>query len=957
MAAGEGVRGANPADVSAAASASFAALVEAAATPVVAVPGAHPVGRWPGPDGVRATVSRRPTAVAVQPQRPADAAMSATRLAGYAVRSPVILEPPQHPGPQRPVRAIVGNPALPAPMTSPTALQPGTIATHASAAPAGSSHARNHGLPPPPVGHVVALTAPAKLSGKTVGGEIPAAPPATAAAPVASGNTARPAMPASALPGPFRVAPRGFPAAAEPASDAAGTVPAPNRPSVTPAGSGVGNAPPIDARAVAGAPTLPSDPATLPARGAAILLAPLEGTVALGVDIRATSEPSAGMAGDPSPPAGASVALAGAGIRKETPADILAPVAFRSGSPDPRLPSALDVAGRQAVDVAGGPSAIIGAPSTPARPSVTLAGPAFRQSTPADVPAPAVGRSGSTEPYGLRVQSFPGRQPAPQGAPPPGAHSPFAAVPAVDLADSQTAPSWQSGMRPGAGVRQEASAAQPAPAMMATGWPALVDGDSSQAGMTTDRAAAAELPRDAAASTAGRSALAAPPIPPAAAVPSPPAAGDGAARSAAEGHAVAPSPGKIGGIPSAPPELPVTLPSEGPRQQAPTDQVPLVSARPIASAVGPSTTGRAVSDAPPTPPQPSAFAEAPAPAAAATTPPDATASRSLPAFAARSVQPLRARQNRDAQAPPVDAPMTAKAAAWPARPYATTAGSADPVVADTASSARPKPPAAAVAGSDAYASSDAADPPGQTEPQPVGPATVPALPNGAQQAAKLVAAGRDETQDAQVPPAAAAPFGEAMPAAPPAASATDQASPVVAASPAERLDGSAVADPRPGAHIVAAAMRLVAMGGGRSVTLSLSPEELGNVEIRVSRDGAGAAAVAVTVQRPETLALLRSDAPGLQAAFDRAGLTVAERHVTLHLAAATPGTPDGRLPQATPSLSSPGSSPGQDAASQGYRPHQQRQARASASAGFAVNASVALPAAGASARDGLDITA
>jgi hypothetical protein len=68
--------------------------------------------------------------------------------------------------------------------------------------------------------------------------------------------------------------------------------------------------------------------------------------------------------------------------------------------------------------------------------------------------------------------------------------------------------------------------------------------------------------------------------------------------------------------------------------------------------------------------------------------------------------------------------------------------------------------------------------------------------------------------------------------------------------------------------------------------LRLDPAELGRIEIRIRRGtSAGATAVQVLVERPETLALLRHDAPELERALRAAGLSAANRSLSFGLAA------------------------------------------------------------------------
>lgn len=96
------------------------------------------------------------------------------------------------------------------------------------------------------------------------------------------------------------------------------------------------------------------------------------------------------------------------------------------------------------------------------------------------------------------------------------------------------------------------------------------------------------------------------------------------------------------------------------------------------------------------------------------------------------------------------------------------------------------------------------------------------------------------------------------------------------ASPVDRA--AATAHGRPGAHLgtpadqVAMKMSATAKDGGGKVTIRLSPEELGKVDIKmeISKDGLVRAVVAV--DRPETLELLQRDAKGLERVLQNAGL-------------------------------------------------------------------------------------
>ena len=178
----------------------------------------------------------------------------------------------------------------------------------------------------------------------------------------------------------------------------------------------------------------------------------------------------------------------------------------------------------------------------------------------------------------------------------------------------------------------------------------------------------------------------------------------------------------------------------------------------------------------------------------------------------------------------------------------------------------------------------------QAGPSPAQPAAVTHPAAEAFARANNVITAEQAIQDAPVAPAAtlpaslAVPGGVAVPAAagPPTAAHTAAGQPAAtgaAALGASQLDS------------IANAVRLAAAGNGRRLTVSLSPRELGTVEISVARQEGGAATVTLSVERPETLALLRRDSAALQSALDQAGLSVPSHHLTMALAASTPATP------------------------------------------------------------------
>ena len=73
--------------------------------------------------------------------------------------------------------------------------------------------------------------------------------------------------------------------------------------------------------------------------------------------------------------------------------------------------------------------------------------------------------------------------------------------------------------------------------------------------------------------------------------------------------------------------------------------------------------------------------------------------------------------------------------------------------------------------------------------------------------------------------------------------------------------------------------------GQQSVTVRLQPAELGQVQIRVDQTVAGAAHIAITAERPETLQLLQRDEPRLQQVLDQAGMQSTGRTVSFQVTA------------------------------------------------------------------------
>jgi hypothetical protein len=90
--------------------------------------------------------------------------------------------------------------------------------------------------------------------------------------------------------------------------------------------------------------------------------------------------------------------------------------------------------------------------------------------------------------------------------------------------------------------------------------------------------------------------------------------------------------------------------------------------------------------------------------------------------------------------------------------------------------------------------------------------------------------------------------------------------------------------------------------GAQRMTLRLQPEALGQVEIRIDTPSSGPVRVEISVERPETLALLQHDQLQLARALDQAGIPADGRSVTFHITPAAPpsgtggGSGGGSLP-------------------------------------------------------------
>jgi hypothetical protein len=212
-----------------------------------------------------------------------------------------------------------------------------------------------------------------------------------------------------------------------------------------------------------------------------------------------------------------------------------------------------------------------------------------------------------------------------------------------------------------------------------------------------------------------------------------------------------------------------------------------------------------------------------------------------------------------ADPPPLPSALVMAAAAIPAGP-------AQPASAAPDASAAPgiDAPAAPAPGPDA-AATDADQPPAPPPLAALLPAPVkgrvddksgaadPAVPGGAGAAA---GAGQAATA-ASFPGLAATASGDVAEAGTRAASPSIPAPPEAPASPAAQ---------------VVTLLRGAAAESGQTFTMQLKPERLGTVEVRLEIDAKGHAAATFLADRPETLQLLKHDAPELVRALKEAGV-------------------------------------------------------------------------------------
>lgn len=116
----------------------------------------------------------------------------------------------------------------------------------------------------------------------------------------------------------------------------------------------------------------------------------------------------------------------------------------------------------------------------------------------------------------------------------------------------------------------------------------------------------------------------------------------------------------------------------------------------------------------------------------------------------------------------------------------------------------------------------------------------------------------------------------------------------------------------PTPQIAPVLVRLASAGAPGQISIRLTPEALGRVDITITRPPEGAARIVLSVERPETLLALRNDQVALSQALDRAGIPSIGRNISIELAAQSPVLATGVTPHAAavPAAQSlPGSDP------------------------------------------------
>jgi len=118
----------------------------------------------------------------------------------------------------------------------------------------------------------------------------------------------------------------------------------------------------------------------------------------------------------------------------------------------------------------------------------------------------------------------------------------------------------------------------------------------------------------------------------------------------------------------------------------------------------------------------------------------------------------------------------------------------------------------------------------------------------------------------------------------PSAIVAPHATPSSGASPAAGLQiTSAASDPAPDLNGFAISIAARSLSGAKQFEIRLDPPELGRVDVRLSIDATGKAVAHMATDQPQTLDLLRKDAPALTQALRDAGLDVSQNGLNFSL--------------------------------------------------------------------------
>jgi chemotaxis protein MotD len=91
------------------------------------------------------------------------------------------------------------------------------------------------------------------------------------------------------------------------------------------------------------------------------------------------------------------------------------------------------------------------------------------------------------------------------------------------------------------------------------------------------------------------------------------------------------------------------------------------------------------------------------------------------------------------------------------------------------------------------------------------------------------------------------------------------------------------ADPAPNLDALAVSIAARSLSGAKQFEIRLDPPELGRVDVRLSIDASGKTQAHMTADQPQTLDMLKKDAPTLTQALRDAGLDVSQEGLNFSL--------------------------------------------------------------------------